>query len=432
MLKIIAVLMPLLCVALSVFAQQQISVFDIDVSRSMLNIGKIKAAKDAVASEVTHIANGTHVIVIAFGTTADEVFNSRIDDEADRQKLIETVHSLKATHKNTHFDEMIKQSKLSSYEARARYRNNCSISVKVLSDGISSPDETSGKRFFNLADVVSESMPRSAGFRIYILSLEDILSEPVLNTAEVEKSGVTTVPVSPKNLQTVMPQIRSHEYKSRAAANVEQPEKPKKPTFDWTLAYYGIAAVVVAFALAFGFRKYKHFSQDQRRFKERMNRLSSPQHSNSPLFQERLRFQEIVLGSNDKEDKVEQEQFHRIIKGSRILVGRDPVKCAFVLRYSQSPEVLFSIAVGEHTLSLTNGSKEPIIVNRRQLKPSQVVEQPIDEEISVVFRNKLRVVIVKVRMPLQKRRESEQIKKLAAQASVKNNQPQTSQVVNQA
>jgi len=428
--KVIAVLMLLLCVALPVFAQQHISVFDIDVSRSMLNNGKIEAAKGAIISEVPHIANGTHVILIAFGTTADEVFNSRIDDEAGRQKLIEDVSSLRATHKNTHFDEMIKQTKLSCYETRARY-GNTSISVKVLSDGVSSPDETTGKRFFNLANVVSESMPRSAGFRIYILSLEDILTEPVLNVAEVEKSGVTTVPVSPKNLQTVMPQIRNHEYKSHTAANVKQPEKLEKTTFDWTLAYYGIAAVVITLALLFAFRQYKSFSQEQRRFKERINKLSNPQRSNSPLFQERLRFQEIVLGSDGKENKVEQEQFYKMIKGSRILVGRDPLKCAFVLRYPQSPEVLFSVTVRDHTLSLSNESKEPTVVNRKQLKPSQAIEQPIEEEISVIFRNKVRIAVLKERIPLQKRRETEQIKKLAEKVFV-NNKSQTAQVPNTA
>jgi len=398
----------------------------------MVKLKLFEAAKDAVISEVPHTKNGTHVIVIAFGTTADAVFNSRIDGEEDREKLIGTVRALKATHKNTHFDEMIKQTRLSCYETRARYGNNISISVKVLSDGISSPDETSGKRFFNLADVVSESMPRSEGFRIYILSLEDIITEPVLNVAEVEKSGITTVPVSPKNLQNVMPQIRGHEFKSRSTSSATQPKKTDTPTFDWTMAFYGIGAVVILLGFMFGLRKYKHFAQRQRQFKERMSRLSIPQRSNSPLFQERLKIQETVLESNDKKPKIAQEQLYKLIDGSRILVGSDPLKCAFVLRYPQSPDALFSVTISGHTATIRNESKEPFMVNRHPLNPGHTIEQPTDEEAVMVFRNRLRVILHKVRIPLQKRRELEQIKKLVAQASDKNHQSKTAQAPNTA
>jgi hypothetical protein len=429
MLKIILSLTIILCISFPLLAQQHIIVYAVDVSRSMRNLGKIEAVKDAVIADVPTVANGTHVIVIAFGTTADEVFNSPINTNADRQKLIEVIRGIKAVHWNTHFDELIKRTKLSCYETRARYGNDCAVTVKILSDGISSPDEITGKRFFNLADVVSESMPRSAGFHVYILSLEDILTEPIFNIAEVEKTGITTIPISPKDLQTVMPKIRHYENKSHSIGKVKE---TRNPTSEWALAYYGIPVLAIALVFVFGIKKFRRYTHQQRQFKERINKLSNPQRSNSVAFQERLKIQEILLGANEKENRIEQEQFHKVIKGLRILVGGDPMKCAFILRYSQSPEVLFSIMVKELALSIVNQSKELIVVNRQQLKPGQAAKHSIQEEISVVFRNKLRIVISRVRIPLQKRIESDQIKKIASHASIKNIHSQTTQILNSA
>lgn len=399
----------LVSVALSALAQQQAKIYDIDVSRSMLVDGKFAAAQQALVDHIQQLPAGIDVAVVKFGTTADKVIEKNISDQTDREDIIQAIRWLSADENWTQFNEMIKEDRLISHELRSQYNGNVNIQVIVLSDGISSPDPSTGTRPFNLESVVSQTFPQAQGYNVYLLRIDP---GTAMRRSETTPAGLTTITVPPGQISYALDTI--DKSRPAIAATVDSSSAsvisgPRNPKWIYLLAT-GLLFLAVSY---FGYEIFSRYAQKQRQFKERVRKLTAVPSPLAPAHVERLRIRETELGFNAKEDKVQQEAFHAIIKGGRILVGGDPTRCAFILRYPTAPEVMFSLSIGEATLTIKNGAKVSLTINKSRLKPGHVFESDIGKDIVIVFENKVQINIAKVTLPLKRNQEEKQARKLA-------------------
>lgn len=113
----------------------------LDVSKSMQNGNLFARAVEQIAQYVDDAPNCTYVILGRFGTTADIVDHGFLITPPVRERLKASLRSLQPRHETTNFDEAAKLIEWVQFKIASAYIDApSSLSVKVLSDGVSSPD----------------------------------------------------------------------------------------------------------------------------------------------------------------------------------------------------------------------------------------------------------------------------------------------------
>ncbi len=399
-------------------SRQVFNIYDIDVSKSMLKDGMFSSAKSALINHVKELPIGIHVIIVKFGLMADVIVNKEIKNQSDRNDIIESIQWLSANENYTQFDEMVKQTKLLCYEIQNHY-SNPRIKVTVISDGISSPDKSIGKTEYNLQSIVAQTLPLQNGLNVYFIKLTAV-DVPAVNLASSDNSGLKTLLIQPKNINSALEQI---DKDNRIKINHTDKKRITKSSDNNSsyMIYIIISAFILILVILFvpkSLKSIKIFREQQKQFKNRINKLTSNSPSNNSFTTEYLKITELNKNSEDKENKISQEKYFKLINGSRILVGSDPLKCVFIPNCQQVPAVLLSVKINGNKIFLYNETKEPLTINQKKLRPKHFFQYSVKDDISLDYKGIVRIDLLVTRVSSHKKRESEQVKRIRELANI--------------
>lgn len=113
----------------------------LDVSKSMRSSNLFLRAVDQIRQYIDDAPACTYVILGKFGTTADVVDHGFLVTNEVRERLKASLRGLRPQHETTNFDEAAKLIEWVQFKLASAFVDApSSLSVKVLSDGVSSPD----------------------------------------------------------------------------------------------------------------------------------------------------------------------------------------------------------------------------------------------------------------------------------------------------
>jgi len=417
MLKIIAVLILLLCVALPSLAQQQVNIYDLDVSKSMLRNNMFAAAQQALIDYVGVLPIGVHVVVIKFGLTADPIIDRKIVREHDRNDIIEAIRWLRANHDYTQFDEMVKTTKLVCYDVRNRYNENVTIGITVLSDGIPSPNEDIGKRAFSLESIVTQTFPQSHGFNVYLVSLDEAKAQRpvVIDPGKVNKSGVITVVVPADSIASALRRINTIEAARHQATVSKSGIRERDGGEEGSDSYLPAAlAVLAAIAGASTFIYYRRNKRGLDKMTKELHKSAQLVAGKTSALKARLRVQESVLDKDGKITDSQPEQLLRIRPNSSFSLGKDAKTCSFVMKSEKAPAVLVSLTFGDtgESMELRNETAFRLQMNNQLVKSGHSERFTIDEKVTVVSPDQIVITLERVLVRNDRKSESDFLAKL--------------------
>jgi|GEM_PF-6503229 len=417
LIRLLALEVVVLCLVVPIAAQQQVNLYDIDVSKSMLKNNMFAAAQQALIDHVRILPIGVHIVVIKFGLTADVVIDRRITSDRDRQDIIEAIRWLAATHDYTQFDEMVKQTKLICYDVRSRYNDQVTIGITVLSDGISSPNKTIGKVTFNLESIVTQTFPQSRGFNVYLVSLEEARTKRpvVIDPEKVNRSGVVTVVVPADSIAAALRRINTiergrHEAAVSKSGTVNSNDK-KEDISQYLPVIIAIVVIIAAASVGFYYLRNK---KGLDRITKELNRSTQLAAGKTNVLKARLRVQETLLDKEGKINDSQPEQLLRIRPNSSFSLGKDAKTCSFVMKSEKAPAVLVSLTFGDtgESMELRNETAFALQMNNHPVKSSHSKRFTIDEKVTMVSPDQIVITLERVLVRNDRKSESDFLAKL--------------------
>ena len=173
----------------------------IDISLSMRK--KLPAVQHAVLTliEGLDLQRLYRLALVRFGTTANEMIDLPLDSEVARGILRSGVQQLHTTDQWTHFDELVDYLAL-----KVPTFSTARVSALVYSDGLCSPDPTTGKRCIDPQNIGS-LVPFSA-FNMYLVRITATpRAVPQTSTAATKASSVQIIESKGTELADVSQQL---------------------------------------------------------------------------------------------------------------------------------------------------------------------------------------------------------------------------------
>jgi hypothetical protein len=135
-----------------------------DISLSMRK--KLPAVQRAVLTLIDglDLQRQYRVALVRFGTTANEVIDLTLDSEVARGILRSAVQQLRVTDQWTHYDELVNYLAL-----KVPTFSTARVSALVYSDGLCSPDPTTGKRCIDPQNI--GTLVPSSAFNMYLVRI---------------------------------------------------------------------------------------------------------------------------------------------------------------------------------------------------------------------------------------------------------------------
>lgn len=192
----------------------------VDVSKSMQKNHLIDIAIEQMAQYIDTAPVGTYIIIARFGRTADVVNDKFINNQEDRENLKQSLKSLKATQPVTNLDEAAKLIEWVNLKLKDTFTDlPLSLSVKVLSDEISSPDPD--KKKFSLEEYFKKEL---ATGQIHVMEIALSTSNTASVSVPSNQAGYITLTIPVNGLKKLLQEtsIPAREPKSQTPPPVQR------------------------------------------------------------------------------------------------------------------------------------------------------------------------------------------------------------------